>query len=177
MNESSNELYVTTENFYSCDDIAHQAAGNDIYGRYVLHSMTVCSTIDIENETFDAIYQNGLLYEHNDYSCPSNRLQLSDDAGAHPLLMLIDELCAEDFDLSERREWLVSLLESVRDIHADIDSLAKLRTVYDALKDSTPRIGDFIDLEKYTDDLNDYDCDEMTGLLTLKSANKTQEGS
>lgn len=142
-----------------------QKAGNAFCGFYVFHNIDVFNVINIDGIELHAVYQCGMSYDYNDYNCPSPNLALSKDGGTSEVLAKIDRLYESDF---EDEESILETLEEVKDLCHVIDSIKKLKAVYDALNDNKPTLSDFLDPDEYTDDFDDYIEDEASGLLTLK---------
>lgn len=142
-----------------------QKAGNSTHGRYVLHNIDVYNVIKVDGIELQAVYQCGMSYDYNDYNCPSPNLALSEAGGTSKVLAKIDRLYESDF---EDEESILETLEEVKELCHVIDSIEKLKAVYDALKDNKPTLTNFLDPDEYTDDFDDYIEDEASGLLTLK---------
>ena len=150
-----------------------QKAGNFTYGEYVLQNIDVWNKIVLDDSIeLYAVYQTAMSYDHNDYNdynCPSPHLALSEDGGACKALVLIDELCEDDFENERHAEWLVEQLEKVQELCPAIKSMEDMRQLYNALNDNMPQLAWFLDPDEYTDDFNDYVEDEGSGILTLKT--------
>jgi hypothetical protein len=144
-------------------------AGNFCTGKYVYHSVEAFNYIKIDNKEFVAIYQNGNCDLYLD--CPSNTLELSEEASTDELLILINELDESDFE--KHKEFVLETLEKAKNLCDSIDSVEKLYEVFVALRDNRPKLSDFLDLEKYTDDVNDYEFNEAGYAVCFK--NKDEE--
>ena len=142
-----------------------QKAGSSTHGRYVLHNIDVYNVINVNGIELQAVYQCGVSYNYNDYDCPNPNLALSEDGGTSKVLTKINRLYESDF---EDKELIIETLEEVKELCSVIDSVEKLKGVYDALNDNKPTLSDFLDPAEYTNNFDDYIEDE-SGLLTLKS--------
>lgn len=143
-----------------------QKAGNYTHGEYVFHNIDVFNIINVNGVELHAVYQCGMSYDYNDYNCPSQNLALSEAGGTSEVLVIIDQLYESDF---EDESTILETLKKVEELCPVIDSVEKLKAVYDALNDNRPSLSEFLDPDEYTDNFDDYIEDESTGLLTLKS--------
>ena len=139
-------------------------AGNNTYGEYVYHAVTAFNRIKIDEVELYAVYQTGEFDIHNDYDCPSNELLLSKEGGTSDALLIINDLYQSDF---EDQELMNETLEKLKKCCSVIDSIEKLQAVYDALNDNKPFLSQFLDAEKYTDDLDNY-IEDREGFLSIK---------
>jgi hypothetical protein len=117
-----------------------QKAGNSTYGEYMLHNIDVYNKIIVDGAELWAVYQTGQSYDHNDYDCPSPDLALSEDGGTSKVLTKIDRLYESDFDDEEA---IMEALEEVKGLCPVIDSVEKLKAVYDALNGNLPVLSDY----------------------------------
>ncbi len=144
-----------------------QKAGNSTHGRYMLHIIDVYNVINIDGIELHAVYQCGISYDYNDYNCPSPNLELSEEGGTSKVLVIIDQLYESDF---EDEESILETLEEVKELCYVIDSIEKLKAVYDVLNDNIPTLTNFLDPNEYTDNFDDYiEDNEGYGYLILKS--------
>ena len=151
-------MKITTTRFESnCHGV--QVAGNNTYGRYVLVGIDVFNDIIVDDIALNAVYQTATGYDHNDYSCPSPELGLSDGGGAHAVLCKVDSLYATDFD---DEEVINEVLEYVSERCPPVNSVEKLRQLYDALNDNLPMLADHSDASDNLDDYAESDDGELT---------------
>lgn len=150
---------------FSCTYHHSTKAGNHLHGKYVLHHIDVYNEIIIGDVVLQAVYQSGISYQYNDFSCPNPELELSEAGGTDKTLIKINELYESDFD---DEELISEKLEGINELCPIIDNVEKLFQLYVALNDNKPDLSDFLDPEKYTDNYEDYVEDESTGVLTLK---------
>ena len=156
-------MKISTTSF-DCNYHGSQRAGKSPHG-YVIHNIDVYNVINVNGIELQAVYQCGRSYNYNDYNCPSPHLALSEEGGTSKVLIKIDRLYESDF---EDKELIFETLEEVKELCYVIDSIEKLKAVYDALNDNKPTLSDFLDPAEYTNDFDDYIEDEASGVLTLK---------
>lgn len=140
-------------------------AGNHLHGFYVFHSVDIYNSIIIDDLEFQAVYQTGIYYLYNDYDCPCPEPALSETAGTDDFLLKINELYESDFD---NNDLIVSALEEINELCPHINNIDKLVQIYNVLNDNRPMLTDFLDSKIYTDEIDDYIEDEVTGLLAPK---------
>lgn len=122
------------------DNMIKVQAGNRTFGLYDLYKdFTVWNFIEINGVKYHATYQTSCSYLHNDYTCPNPDLELS-DTNTHKLLSLINELYASDFD---NANLIQDFLFDINALCKDIDTVSKLRQVYDCLMDNVPNIHEY----------------------------------
>lgn len=146
------KLNITVSPYDSyTDDMVKEQAGNYTYGEYDLyHNFSVWNFITINGVDHQAMYQTACSYLHNDYSCPNPELELADtNFGTHELLTLVDSLYASDFDDSE---YINAVLADAQHLCKDIDTVCKLRQVYDCLIDNAPMVAEYE---------NFYECEKL----------------
>ena len=149
-------------NYYSS-----QKAGNWTHGEYILHNVDVWNEIVIEGERFTAMYQTGMSYDYNDYNCPCPKLEISEDGGSHPLIVLIDNLWECDFE--ENGDTIKEALEAAQQHCKSINTVDDLHELYDFLRsDQLGNASDYVPDEFQSDNLDDYEADEETGDLIPK---------
>lgn len=139
-------------------------AGNLALGYYVHHCATAFNTIIIDGVEHTAYYSTGQISYCN-YDCPSNDLRLDVDFSTSQLLILIDSIYQNDFDndLADIEE----TVQEIQELCPGLDSVDKIYEVWEVLRDNVPHLSDCIDLDIYTDNLDDYNEDEE-GRLTPK---------
>jgi len=126
------------------DSIYHNSkiAGNDFTGFYALRNIDVFNDIMINDTAFTAVYQTAETFFNNDLDCPRDDLALSKAGGTHKLLIKINDLYESDF---ENVDYMTVFLADIKEIYSEIDSLEKLRQVYDAINDNLPLLSEFED--------------------------------
>jgi hypothetical protein len=134
-------MNILTSDF-DCNYHSAQIVGNNTHGRYTLHNIDVYNVISIDETDLNAVYQCGASYDYNDYDCPSPRLALSESGGTSKVLLKIDKIYSKDFEDSVS---ILETLEEIQDMCPAIDSIEKLKAVYDALNDNKPVLSDFLD--------------------------------
>lgn len=139
-----------------------QLAGNATAGRYIIHNIDVSNTLIIDGIELNAVYQCGVSYNNNDLGCPNPKLELSPAGGTSDVLLLINRLYDTDFEFEAS---ILATLEDVKALCPAIDSVKKLKAVYDELNDNLPILAYFLDADEYTDDPADYLEDGDTGFL------------
>jgi hypothetical protein len=148
--------------------------GNYLHGRYAFHCVYAYNDIKIDDIELRAHYETGELYNYEDYDCPSNELELSEGSSILPgaesseVLIIINKLYESDFDDDEEK--INDVLEEVKELCPVIDSADKLYDLYMELNANKPDLWEFLDLELYTENLEDYIEDE-NGYLRLKDKN------
>lgn len=81
---------------------------------YVRHNVDVWNYIKIGDVELCALYQTGNHYKHGDVRCPSEELELSEEGGAHPLLIAIDRLNIADIETrSDEAKCALEMLKEV----------------------------------------------------------------
>lgn len=151
---------ITTE--FTFEHGYSKSAGNSALGYYVYHNATAYNTIIIDDVEYTACYQTGEITYY--YDCPSNDLRLSDYSTSE-LLILIDNIYECDFenDFNDKED----TIQEIRELCPGLDSVDKIYQVWKVLRDNMPHLSDCIDLDIYTDNLDDYIEDEE-GRLTPK---------
>jgi len=117
-------------------------AGNQSFGFYALRNLDVFNDIIINGTAFKAAYQTAEFFYNDDLDCPHEDLDLSETGGTHELLIKINSLY--DLELDDF-EYMQTFLADVKEIYSAIDTIEKLRQVYDALNDNLPELCCFED--------------------------------
>lgn len=138
-------------------------AGNSTLGYYVFHSVTAYNSIIIDDVEYTACYQTGDINYY--YDCPSNILKLTDYSTSE-LLILIQEWAINNIYWTDNKCDL-SEIKEIQKLCPTLDSVEKINRVWQVLHDNGPSLSDFIDLDIYTDNLDDYN-EDVEGRLTLK---------
>ncbi len=120
--------------------------GNSTTGDYTLHNIDVYNEIIITITTgsdtvLQAFYQTGCSFYHNSINLPCEALELSSEGGTSKALCLVNDIYESDFDDIEE---ITKHLELVQNACEVIDSVDKLRQLYDVLNDNLPNISDFV---------------------------------
>jgi len=117
-------------------------AGDRQYGEYIFHNVDAWKTITINDRyKFVAIWQNGVSYLHNEHKYPSTDFEISEDGGAHELIVLVDNMYESDFDgdVSDQVDAANTLCQAIK-------SAEDLRQLYVFLAEEAPGDPDsFID--------------------------------
>ena len=149
-------LNITT-NTTAFDYYHSEERGSNAYGWYVWHSahayfdITICNQNDCY--TITANFSTGQFYNHNDYNCPSNQLELCDDS--HEALQIVNQFYDEDFE-KEPTEYLLEQFEELHEVLPCIETLEHMHQLYSALMANTPKLYTYLDSTVFTDDLSDY---------------------
>lgn len=120
---------------------------------YIFANIDVWNTLTIGGDTHCAMYQAGMDYLGNDYSCPSPKLELSGEGGASDLLVLVNDLWSSDFDDD-------SIAESVEKAHEmckAIKNKADIWQLYEILMDNAPEISHYLPFDSDSDNLEEGD--------------------
>ena len=132
---------TTFESNYHYSD--NCGGGSTSMYEYIRHNIDVYNEITIEEkgvtETFQAMYQTGMHYIHNNYSLPSYELELSDTEGTSELIYkIVNDLGESDFEDPTK---ISNFLEDNN--HKIINTLEKLWEMYYFLRDNQPNISSF----------------------------------
>jgi len=119
-----------------------QKAGNNLYGYYKLHNLDVYNVITIDNKEYQAVYQTGQSFLHNDYNCPDPDLAMSTEGGASHELYLISYMYESDFNDDAI---LNDILSELKDLKFPAQTKDDLFQVWEFLKDNLPMIENYID--------------------------------
>ena len=138
MNITSSEFDY---NYYYSEKV-----GNQLHGFYQRHNVDVFNEIIIDEERFSVVYQTGMDYLYGDYQCPDPDLAISEDAGSHALIVLLDELCETDFQDSMCSEYIAEKVTEARQHCAPIKTADDLLALYLYLRNELPQVSQFVEL-------------------------------
>lgn len=125
---------------------------------YIRLDVEYSADIKVGEKEFRAVWQNGGFYD-GDYSCPSNRLELSDGGGTDDVIIDIDNVLDDDE---------LHSAENAKRINDEYDtdfSVAEIVEIHTWLRDERPNFG-----EHHSEDVDDYVItkDDETGEVTVE---------
>ena len=139
------------------DTVSYKEAGSSCHGYYIFCNATVFAELWIDGEKLDEFtYQNGVCFDYNDYSCPSNEFY----PNFNGFLAEFWDRVNKDWD-----EWA----EKFEEEYGRKFSAEDLAMIYEAMSNARPRLDEL----GLSDDADDYDIVEESetemGSITRKA--------
>lgn len=134
------------------------------HGEDIFHSISLFGCLSINDEEHDILYQNGNSFCCGSYDAPTNTLELE----GGDLCILLSDISDDDFiDI----ELITECLEKAKTLCKHIDTIEKLRTLYDFFHApaNQPQQCDYYLDDWHTYNIDDYIIDEASGYLKLKN--------
>lgn len=120
---------------------------------YVFHRLYAIVTMTIYSQVFKFTVRNSLGRSNNGYSQPSKNLDLNREYS--------DDIFTSILNLD---------LAKVREVLPAIDSQEKLRELFSAVNHAIPRYRNLVKILGHSENLDDYEENECSGLLERKTA-------
>lgn len=120
---------------------------------YIFHHLRAYNFITVDGVEMKCSYATGLSFYRDDLKRPRPRLELNGPDYTHRAILILDELEPWQFDLPPSLTFIWGVIE--HNVPA-INTLEKLKQLYDAIKANTPRVSDFLNPEIFTESISDY---------------------
>ena len=117
------EMNETTKN--NCGEFDHQYFDsqryfdNEAQEQYLRHNVNVYNQINHNGVVFDAMYQTGNSFRNNDYSLPSEELELSYTDSTDKVLIEVSQLNACDLESDSSVQNIIEYLQCDSIRHKD----------------------------------------------------------
>lgn len=133
-------------------------AGNNHFGYYVFHGMTISGTFTVDGVRLNAQFETGNI--DHDYSSPSNNFALNFKY-SHPVLRILDDLY--ESDIISNNDDVLEQLEEIRSYIPTVDSIEKLHELYSFYNENRP-----INSLEYLEDGHSYNIDDYEKTDSLR---------
>jgi len=99
--EKMSKLNISHSEFESNYHDSRKCGGNT-HSEYLYHNVDVFTTLKINDEEYQVIYQEGQGFYNNDYSMPYEDICLSEEGGTDRIIILIDRIGCELEELEDK---------------------------------------------------------------------------